>query len=40
MFFISAREALLKRNKDPTSSPRAGFAEGMYYKFNENDYYY
>ncbi|CAF3619855.1 unnamed protein product [Adineta steineri] len=28
MFFISAREALLKRNKDPTSSPRTGFAEG------------
>lgn len=28
MFFISAREALLKRNKDVTSSPRTGFAEG------------
>jgi hypothetical protein len=28
MFFISAREALLKRNKDPTSSPRSGFADG------------
>jgi mitofusin len=33
MFFISAREALLKRNKDPTSSPRAGFSEGKFYKF-------
>jgi hypothetical protein len=28
MFFISAREALLKRNKDPTTSPRSGFSEG------------
>lgn len=29
MFFLSAREALLKRNRDPTASPRSGFAEGM-----------
>ena len=28
MFFISAREALLSRNADPTSSPRGGFSEG------------
>ena len=28
MFFISAREALLSRNNDPTSSPRSGFNEG------------
>ncbi len=34
MFFISAREALLKRNKDPTSSPRSGFSEGKLFKFN------
>ena len=29
MFFLSAREALLKRNRDPTSSPKSGFAEGL-----------
>ncbi len=34
MFFISAREALLKRNKDPTSSPRSGFNEGKLFKFS------
>lgn len=33
MFFISAREALLSRNKDPTSSPRGGFVEGKLFKF-------
>ena len=36
MFFISAREALLKRNKDVTSSPRTGFAEGKIDLSNEN----
>ncbi|UJR28761.1 hypothetical protein I4U23_009987 [Adineta vaga] len=35
MFFISAREALLKRNKDPTSSPRTGFSEGHEERFTE-----
>ncbi|CAF1278851.1 unnamed protein product [Adineta ricciae] len=35
MFFISAREALLKRNKDPTSSPRTGFNEGHEERFAE-----
>ncbi|CAF1422234.1 unnamed protein product [Adineta steineri] len=28
MFFISAREALLNRNTDPTTSPRSGYNEG------------
>jgi hypothetical protein len=28
MFFISAREALLSRNTDPSTSPRSGFNEG------------
>lgn len=33
MFFLSAREALLKRNRDPSSSPRSGgFAEGLFAK--------
>lgn len=36
MFFISAREALLKRNKDVTSSPRGAFAEGKIGLSNEN----
>jgi hypothetical protein len=34
MFFISAREALLKRNKDPSSSPRSGFSEGKIIKIS------
>jgi hypothetical protein len=32
MFFISAREALLSRNNDPSTSPRSGFNEGIYLK--------
>jgi hypothetical protein len=29
MFFISAREALLSRNPNPSTSPRSGFNEGL-----------
>jgi hypothetical protein len=29
MFFISAREALLSRNTDPSTSPRSRFNEGF-----------
>ncbi|CAF3494562.1 unnamed protein product [Rotaria sp. Silwood1] len=35
MFFISAREALLSRNKDPTASPRTGFNEGYKERLDE-----
>ncbi|CAF1667975.1 unnamed protein product, partial [Rotaria magnacalcarata] len=35
MFFISAREALLSRNKDPTASPRSGFNEGYQERLEE-----
>ncbi|CAF2515671.1 unnamed protein product [Rotaria sp. Silwood2] len=35
IFFISAREALFSRNKDPTSSPRTGFNEGYKERLDE-----
>jgi len=33
MFFISAREAILNRNTDPSTSPRSGYNEGLF-EFN------
>ncbi|UJR20811.1 hypothetical protein I4U23_023923 [Adineta vaga] len=35
MFFISAREALLNRNTDPTTSPRSGYNEGYRERLQE-----